>query len=97
MQKLLAMQGVTRTRGDMCAHGMQATDEKGTALVLKPIGWATNSPYIAEEVSARCSNKWFAAKHRHRHVHLMGGKEQQEQQYILQHYVRQYLPVSKLR
>ena len=57
MVQLLQRPDVIRTSGDMCAHGMKATDAAGEGLVLKPTGWATNSPYIAAEVSARCSSR----------------------------------------
>ena len=46
--------------------------QNGEGLVKKPTGWLTNSPYISEQVSKLCSNRWKAAKHRH--VHLVSGR-----------------------
>ena len=57
MVQLLQHPDVIRTRGDMCAHGMKAPDAAGEGFVLKPTGWATNSPHIAAEVPTRCSNR----------------------------------------
>ena len=61
-----------KTKGHMCAYGMKSKDEFGEGLVKKPTGWATNSPYIAEQVSQLCSNRHKGAKHRH--AHLISGK-----------------------
>ena len=56
----------------------KSTNDKTTALdsgegaVKKPVGWATNAPYIAEQAAAQCSN---CCKHMvHRHIHLFRGK-----------------------
>ena len=57
MQKLLEDERVLHVKGDMCAQGMTSNDWDGVGLVKKTTGWATNSPRIAEQVSARCSNK----------------------------------------
>ena len=73
MQNLLNHPAAIRVRGDMCPHGMQSKDHEGTGHVLKPTGWATNSPFIAEKVSERCSN-FYGKQKWHRHVHLVGGK-----------------------
>ncbi len=72
MVQLLSHPGVIRTRGHMCAYGMNSEDADGEGLVHKPTGWATNSPYVAEQVSKLCSNRWLGAKHRH--VHLIFGR-----------------------
>ncbi len=72
MIQLLAYPNVIRTKGHMCAYGMKSQDAEGEGQVLKPTGWATNSPYIAEQVSKLCSNRWRGAKHRH--VHLISGR-----------------------
>ena len=66
MGELLAMPGVNVVKGHMCAQGMLAKDERGVAPVLKPTGWASNSPHILYEMNAQCTND-------HRHVHLQGG------------------------
>ncbi len=70
--QLLTYPGVVKVVGHMCAYGMKSTDEKGEGLVKKPTGWMTNSPYIAEQVSALCSNRWKGQMHRH--VHLISGR-----------------------
>ncbi len=72
MVQLLMHPDVIRTKGDMCAHGMASKDKHGSGLVQKPTGWATNSPHIAEQVSAQCSNRWRGAQHRH--VHLVSAR-----------------------
>ena len=75
MVQLLQLPSVIRTRGDMCQRGMAARDSGGEGLVLKPTGWATNSPYIAAEVAARCSNRCATrASLVRRHVTLVGGR-----------------------
>ncbi len=65
---------VMRVVGHMCVHGMKSKDEQGEGLVLKPIGWATNSPYIARELSVRCTKD-------HRHVQLLSGRARAAQVY----------------
>ena len=79
MIQLLQHPGVLRVTGHMCPHGMMSRDEHGPGLVLKPTGWATNSPYIAEQVSAQCSNKGGASYHRH--VPLLFGRARAAQIY----------------
>ncbi len=72
MVQLLMRPDVIRTKGHMCAYGMKSKDGHGEGLVKEPTGWTTNSPYIAEQVSASCSNRWKGSKHRH--VHLISGR-----------------------
>ncbi len=72
MVQLLMHPDVIRTKGHMCAYGMKSKDEDGEGFVKIPTGWATNPPYIAEQVSALCSNRWKGSKHRH--VHLISGR-----------------------
>ena len=56
MQALLSRPDTLRVKGDMCAHGMTSMDWDGEGLVRKTTGWATNSPRLAERLSARCTN-----------------------------------------
>ena len=48
---------VLRVKGHMCAQGMVSRDLEGEGLVLKPTGYLTSSPEIADEVSAKCTNR----------------------------------------
>ena len=48
---------VLRVKGHMCAQGMVSRDWDGEGLVMKSTGYLTSSPEIADEVSAKCSNK----------------------------------------
>ncbi len=70
--QLLTYPGVVKVVGHLCAYGMKSTDDQGEGLVKKPTGWMTNSPYIAEQVSALCSNRWKGQMHRH--VRLISGR-----------------------
>ncbi len=70
MVQLLMHPDVTRTEGDMRAHSMKSQDAKGEGLAKQQAGWATNAPYVAEQVSAQCSNKWKGAQDRHVHLIL---------------------------
>ena len=81
IQQLMLHPGVIKVVGHMCAYGMKSTDEKGEGLVKKPTGWLTNSPYIAEQVSALCSNRWKGRLHRH--VHLISGRAKAAEVYPL--------------
>ncbi len=72
MIQLLMHPDVIRTEGHMCTYGMKFKDAKEEGVVMKPTGWATNSPYIAEQVSVLSSNRWRGTKHRH--VHLISGR-----------------------
>ena len=58
---------------------MTSSDEVGTAPVLKPTGWLTNSPCIAERPGVRCSNLYGESTHRH--VHLVNGRARAAQVY----------------
>lgn len=53
---------------NMCAFGMQSSDEHGAGLVYKPIKFISNSWLLINELSRHVCNG------RHRHVHLMGGR-----------------------
>lgn len=57
IQRLEQMPGVLRVTGDMCEQGMTLSDEHGVGRAKKTTGFLTNSPYIAEELSKRCSNE----------------------------------------
>eukprot|EP00434_Breviolum_minutum_P025627 symbB.v1.2.022644.t1/scaffold2018.1/size92264/4 len=57
IQRLEQMPGVLRVAGDMCEQGMTLSDEHGVRRAKKTTGFLTNSPYIAEELSKRCSNE----------------------------------------
>ena len=54
-------------------------DKDGAGLVLKPIGWFSNSLIILEEVSRRCSNGSYGTWHRH--VVLEGGRAKVAERY----------------
>ena len=78
MQDLIATDGVQLITGHMCAHNMRVKDQMGEALVLKPTGWLTNSPEIAREVGARCSNmKEDQPEKHHRHAIINQGRAKQ--------------------
>ncbi len=81
IKQLLLHPGVVKVVGHMCAYGMKSVDEKFEGLVKKPTGWLTNSPYIAEQVSALCSNRWKGQLHRH--VHLRSGRAKAAEVYPL--------------
>ena len=75
MMELASKKGVLRLVGHMCPHGMESEDAEGKGLVLKPTGWLTNCPAVAEEVSAKCTNlDKEVAEEKHRHVMLMSGR-----------------------
>ena len=79
MVRFMNQAGLYMVRGDMCPHGMTSVDEYGTAPVLKPTGWLTNSYFISEEVGQRCTNLYEGGQHRH--VHLVSGKARAAQIY----------------
>ena len=57
MRELMGDSRVLRVKGHMCAQGMVNRDWDGEGLVMKSTGYLTSSPEIADEVSAKCSNK----------------------------------------
>ena len=67
MVKLLEHPNVKVVRGDVCAHGMKLRDESGTAPVLKPTGWCSNSRHILKHMQKLCTRN-------HRHVSLQHGR-----------------------
>ena len=74
MINLIDQPGVFRLTGHMCPHGMKSWDVHGEGLVLKPTGWATNSPCLAQAMSRKCSNEVPNQEDWHRHITLVGGK-----------------------
>ena len=85
MLKLMQERGVQQFIGHMCRHGMVSKDELGEGPVLKPTGWLTNAPCIAEELGKRCLNDAKGSEERrHRHVLLLNGKAKGAAQYPIQ-------------
>ena len=67
MEALLRPPGVHTSVLDMCRYGMTAQDAEGEAPVRKSTRLATNSPEVADAMSARCCGG-------HRHVQLVSGR-----------------------
>ena len=68
MQKLLRMPGVASTVADQCMFNNLTTDDNGEyALCKKSTRFVTNSRYMIEELSRKCSRD-------HVHVQLEGGR-----------------------
>ena len=63
----------------MCAYGMMAKDEKGTAHVQKATRVMSSSEEVLKRVSRRCTNEDGHSKHRH--VQLISGRAKQAQVY----------------
>ena len=61
-------------RGDMCAFGMTQEDGNGKRLVMKPTGFMTNTPAIAEALSEKCDGQ-------HQHIRLVGGRASRAEVY----------------
>eukprot|EP00435_Cladocopium_sp_Y103_P016599 s3099_g4.t1 len=58
VESLAAEPEVIKVEGDMCAQGMMLQDEEGSwGFAKKRTGYLTNSPCIAEELSAQCTNE----------------------------------------
>eukprot|EP00973_Karenia_brevis_P035276 4865280-Karenia_brevis.AAC.1 len=79
IKEVMKQYGVIATNINMCAYGMQSTDEQGTSYVYKPTQFLTNSPAIAEKLADKCSNK--TSRWPHRHVHLVNGRAKKAQVY----------------
>ena len=56
VKELLNETSVKLAKGNMCAQGMKLRDQLGEAPVLKATGWMSNSDFILQELSAKCTN-----------------------------------------
>ena len=67
LKELSKESSVVEAKTHMCVFGMEATDSSGTAPVMKPTRFLTNSMAIQEMLQKSCSRD-------HRHVHLVNGR-----------------------
>ena len=74
MINLLSDPRVEKREGHMCPHSMTSEDKQGTAPVLKPTSWVSNSSAVLSEVALKCEGG-------HRHVHLTHGRARAAQVY----------------
>ena len=79
IKELLGKNGVTKVSADQCQYGLVSRDANGEGKVRKAIGFLTNAPYIAMQLSKRCPNRLGEMKHRH--VVLEGGRTKAAQVY----------------
>ena len=84
---LLHFPRVQRVAFDFCMLGMTSRDGAGSAPAKKRTALATNSEAIAASASR------YQCDHRHRHVHLIGGKSRPCQEYTEE--FREIAPRSK--
>ena len=68
LRKLLALRGGAVSLMDMCQYGMTAEDKNAVAPVRKTTKIASNSPEIADALSANSASRYFC---RHAHASLL--------------------------
>ena len=68
IREVMNMPGVMVVRGDQCMHGLTTTTPDGEVLpAMKPTGFMTNCPLMAEALSKRCDGG-------HTHAQLVGNR-----------------------
>ena len=79
IRKLFKEHGVERVVEDQCMYGLKSYDGSREGLARKCIGFQTNSPCIAKQLSKRCPNR--SGNTVHVHVRLENGRAKEAHEY----------------